>query len=152
MVTETAEATSPPGSEVSGLFGQVYGAFGETIKVALKAQEDAVKFWGQAVGKSTPVQAVAGELIFTAEKNADEYIRLMENSYRRNADLLKKALHASGNGGTGNLEKQTREWWEASMEVARDNAQDLANTNLRVAQSWTEALRKGVPPQVVSGK
>jgi hypothetical protein len=138
MANETVEATAARASEVNGLFGQAFGIFGDSLKVAMKAQEESVRFWGQAFQGASPVQAVAGELMVAAERNANEYLRLMEASYRRNADLLKKVMkHSNGNGDGMNLEKQTRDWWEASMETARDNAQDLASTNMRVAQAWT---------------
>jgi len=143
MANETMEAAASRTAEVTGLFGQAFGIFGDSLKVAMKAQEDTMKFWGDAVEKVGPVQAVAGELMSTAEKNANEYLRLLEASYRRNADLFKKVLHTNGNGDSGSLEKQTRDWWEASFETARSNAQDLASTNLRVAQAWTEMLRRG---------
>jgi len=154
MANDTVEATAARVHEVNGLFGQAFGIFGDSMKVAMKAQEETVRFWGQAFQNAGPVQAVAGELLFTAEKNANEYLRLMEASYRRNADLLKKVMHTNGNGDAMNLEKQTRDWWEASMETARDNAQDLASTNMRVAQSWTEVLKKGARTQqrATSGK
>ena len=155
MAHETVEAAAARTAEVTGLFGQAFGIFGDSMKVAMKAQEETVRFWGQAFQNAGPVQAVAGELLFTAEKNANEYLRLMEASYRRNADLLKKVMkHSNGNGDGMNLEKQTRDFWEASMETARDNAQDLASTNMRVAQAWTEVLKKGAHAEqrATSGK
>ena len=72
---------------------------------------------------------------------ADEYLRLLETSYRRNADLLKKVIQEQSSGS--GVESRTREWLEASIAAARDTAQDVASTNLRVAQAWTEAFAKG---------
>jgi len=109
----------------------------------MKAQEDSIKFWSDAVGKINPMHAVTAELIPTAKKHTDEYLRLMETSCRRNADLVKKVIHNQQGGDGAGLEKRTRDWWEASMEAARDNAQDLASTNLRVAQAWSEVFKKG---------
>src|SRR6266480_3094812 len=99
MANETAQATAArASSEVNGLFGQAFGIFGDSLKVAMKAQEETVRFWGQAFQSTGPVQAVAGELMVTAERNANEYLRLMEASYRRNADLLKRVMqHSNGN-------------------------------------------------------
>jgi hypothetical protein len=148
MAHDTVEATAARTAEVTGLFGQAFGIFGDSMKVAMKAQEETVRFWGEAFQKASPVQAVAGEFMVAAERNANEYLRLMEASYRRNADLLKKVMkHSNGNGDGTSLEKQTRDFWEASMETVRDNAQDLASTNMRVAQAWTEVLKKGANAQ-----
>lgn len=118
----------------------------------MKAQEETVKFWGEAVGKVNPVPAGAGEWLPTAQKNADEYLHLLESSYRRNAELLKKIVNAQKTGNGGGLEKSAHDLWEAAMEVARDNIQEVANTNLRVAQAWTELIKKGASQKVPVGK
>jgi hypothetical protein len=143
MPSEATQAGPASNSEVSKMFDQAFRALGDSVKVAMKAQEDTVQFWSQAVSKANPVQAVAGEWIPTAQKNAEEYLRLLESSYRRNADLLKKVVqNQNGDEGIG-MEKRASDWLQASIAVARDNAQDLASTNLRVAQAWTEVFKKG---------
>jgi len=143
MRNHAAETTAATNREVSGILDQALQALGDSLKVAMKAQEETVKFWGAAVGQVNPAQALAGDWIPTAQRNADEYLRLVESSYRRNADLFKKVLHSPNGNPSAGLEKRTRDWWEASLETARDNAQDLTNTNLRVAQAWAEVLKKG---------
>jgi hypothetical protein len=143
MANETAQAAEAVSREVSGLFDQAFRAYGDSLKVAMKAQEETVRFWSEAMGKANLMPALAGEFIPAAQKNTDEYLRLLESSYRRGAFLLKKAI-PSQNGGEGiDLQQRTPDWWEASIEVARDNAQDWASTNLRIAQSWTEMFKKG---------
>jgi len=147
MANETAQAAEAAGRDVSGLFDQAFRAYGDSLKVAMKAQEETVRFWGEAVGKANPMPALAGELIPTAQKNTDEYLRLLESSYRRGAFLLKKVIPSQNVGEGIDLEQRTPDWWEASIEVARDNAQDWANTNMRIAQSWTEMFKKGEQKQ-----
>jgi hypothetical protein len=143
MANETAQAAQAANREVSGLLDQAFRTYGDSLKVAMKAQEETARFWGEAVGKANPMPALAGELIPAAQKNADEYLRLLESSYRRGAELLKKAVPSRDGGDAVNLQKHTRDWWEASIEVARDNAQDWASTNLRVAQSSAEMFKRG---------
>lgn len=152
MVSETVEATESATAEVTGLFDQAFRVYGESLKVAMKAQEETVKFWGEAAGKVTPVPSGAVDWIPTAQKNADEYLRLLESSYRRNAELLKKIVNSQKSGNGAELEKSAHELWEAAMEVARDNIQEVANTNLRVAQAWTEVIKKGAAQKVPVGK
>jgi hypothetical protein len=142
MPSETAEASAVLNGEIMGLFDQAVRAFGDSMKVAMKAHEDTVKLWGDACGKANTAQLMTSDWIPTAQKNAEEYLKLMETSYRRNADLMKKAMHSpNGSDGAG-MEKRTREWLEASLEVARDNTQDLTNANLRVVQNWTDMFKK----------
>jgi hypothetical protein len=141
MPTEAAEAMSSSSSEIAGMFDPVFRAFGDSLKVAMKAQEDTVKFWSEAVNRAQPAPAAAaGEWIPTAQKNAEEYLRLLESSYHRNAELLKKVIQSPNGAGIG---KPASDWLEASMAAVRENAQDLANTNLRVAQTWAEIFKKG---------
>jgi hypothetical protein len=142
MANETAQAVEAASRDVSGLFDQAFRAYGDSLKVAMKAQEETVRFWGETVGKANPMPTLAGELIPAAQKNTDEYLRLLESSYRRGAFLLKKVIPSQNAGEGIDLQQRTPDWWEASIEVARDNAQDWANTNLRVAQSWTEMFKK----------
>jgi len=151
MSNEAAEATNCACNAVTGMFDQAVKAFGDSLKAASKAQEDTMKFWTDSMGgKTNPMQewprraqAIVGEIIPIAQKNADEYLKLIETNCRRNADLIKKAFNGTNGGGEKvDLQKRTRELWEASMEVARDNAQDVANTNMRVAQMWTDAFKK----------
>jgi hypothetical protein len=147
MANETAQAAEAASREVSGLFDQAFRAYGDSLKVAMKAQEETVRFWGETVGKANPMPVLAGELIPAAQKNADEYLRLLESSYRRGTFLLKKVIPSQNAGDGIDLQQRTPDWWEASIEVARDNAQDWASTNLRIAQSWTEMFKKGEQKQ-----
>jgi hypothetical protein len=154
MANETV-ASPPPCTDVTGIFEQAFRAVGDSVKAAIKAQEDAVKFWGEAITKGAPGQAVPTDWFPAVQKNTQEYMRLMETSYRRNADLLKKVIQNGDGGAPANsegMEKRAREWWEASMEVARSNAEDLMSTNMRVAQSWTDAFKKAAQQKEPSGK
>ena len=132
-------------------FDQAVKAMNESVKTAMKVQEDTFKFWADTIGKTNPMQqrpcqaqAMAGELIPIAQKNANEQTKLAETNYRRGADLVMKMVSSGENGGGKiDLQKRGTELWEASIAVARENAQDIANTNLRVMQMWTEAIKKG---------
>jgi hypothetical protein len=147
MARETAQAAETASRELSGFFGQAFRAYGDSMKVAMNAQEETVRFWGEAAGKANTMSSLAGELIPAAQKNTDEYLRLLESSYRRGAELLKKAVPPQDGGDAINMQKHAQNWWEACLEVARDNAQEWASTNLRVAQSSAEIFKKGAHAQ-----
>jgi hypothetical protein len=152
MAHKTAEVTDSYNREVTSLFEHAYRTFGDSLKVAMKAQEDTVKFWSGMVGKMNPAQAMAVDWIPVAQKNADEYLRLLETSYRRNADLLKKVIKAQNGEDLEGAEKNSRELWDASFQVANANVQDMAATQMRVAQAWTEVLKNATPSKAVAGK
>lgn len=146
-----AEAAQTSGGEVSGLFEQAYRTFGDSLKVALKAQAEGVKYWAELVSKVSPAQAVGVDWIPVAQKNADEYVRLMETAYRRNADVLKKAIRTPASDSAG-MERNAREWWDASVQALNENVLEIAATQMRVAQSWSDLLKKGSPVGVSAGK
>lgn len=142
MPKEAVKATPASAHHIPQLFDQAFQALGDSFKAAMKAQEDTVRLLTEAVDRANPRHAVDGHWIPAAEKNAEECLRLLESSYHRNADLLRKIIYRQ-NCGTGiSVEKRTHDWLEASIALANANAQDLANTSLRVAQAWTEAFKK----------
>jgi hypothetical protein len=145
------EATQSSSSEVSGLFEQAYRTFGDSLKVALKAQEEGVKYWAELVSKVNPAQAVAVDWIPVAQKNTDEYLRLMETSYRRNAEVLKKAIRTPA-GDSASMEQKAREWWDASVQAINENVMEVTATQMRVAQSWSDLLKKSGPVGAPAGK
>ena len=156
MLNEASEAGS---GNVAGMFDQAFQAFADSCKVAMKAQEDTVRFWTDAAGKANPLRTMGSDLIPTAQKNTDEYLRLLEAGYRRNADMVKKVMHGQNADGATGFEKRAGDLLEASLAVAQENARDLASTNLRVAQAWTDVAKKGAQqcaqaaePAVPAGK
>jgi hypothetical protein len=150
MARETAQAAETATREASGFYDQAFRAYGDSMKTAMNAQEETVRFWGNAVGKANSMSALISDMLPAAQKNTDEYLRLLESSYRRGADLLKKAVPNQNGCDAINMQKHAQDWWEASIEVARDNAQDWASTNLRVAQSSAEIIKKGARAQKVA--
>jgi hypothetical protein len=150
MAHKSPDVTDSYSRDVNALFEQAYRAFGDSLKVAMKAQEDAVKFWSGIATKLSPAQNLAVDWMPVAQRNADEYLRLLEASYRRNADLLKKVLHAQ-NGHDVESPEKGRDLWDASVQVANANVQDMAATQLRVAQAWTDVLKNNTE-RAVSGK
>jgi hypothetical protein len=150
QTNQAAQAAEAASREASRFFDQAFRAYGDSMKVAMETQEDTVRFWGEAASKANSMSVLVGELIPAAQKNTDEYLRLMESSYRRGAELLKKAVPAQDGGDAINMQKHTQDWWESCINVARDNAQDWASTNLRVAQSSAEVFRKGAQSQKVA--
>ena len=49
----------------------------------------------------------------------------------------------NGQNGAVGFEKRTRDLLDASLAVTQENTRDLAGTNLRLAQAWTDIARKG---------
>ncbi|HEX2973861.1 MAG TPA: hypothetical protein VHP11_16125, partial [Tepidisphaeraceae bacterium] len=87
-------------------------------------------------------RAMINEAIPTAQKNAEEWLRMIEENYRRAMDLMKKAVEPEQAGAGVDVRARTQELWEASMEAMRDTAQKMAQTNVKMMEQWAEILRK----------
>jgi hypothetical protein len=144
MATKTA--TDP---RVCNLFDQAVQTFGDTLKAGVRIQEEVGRLWTDAFEQTTPLQdwqkksrAVFTEAIPTAQKNAEEWLKLVEDNYRRSLGLLKKAFDT--NADSSDLRGKTQKLWEESLELVRDNAQAMAEANKKVMELWAGFLRKNV--------
>jgi hypothetical protein len=88
---------------------------------------------------------LASEVIPTAQKNAEEIVKLIEQNYKRSVDLLRKAFDSNGAANAGDLQAKAQGLWEASVELVKDNAQAMAQTNIKVLELWADVLRQTSP-------
>ena len=146
----------------TGLVDQAVQTFGETLKAGVKVQEQVAAYWSEALGKNCP----AGEFqrkaktFFTdavpaAQRNAEELLRLLEQNYKRSVDLLKKAFEPGNVTAAGDAQAKVQALWEQSVELVKENAQAMAQTNLKVLELWADFFRQngvavpGAPKPVV---
>jgi len=141
----TAEA------KMTNLFDQAVQSFGDAVKAGVKIQEDIAKFWGDVLDQGGAMQewqkrsrAMVNEAIPTAQRQAEEWLKLVEQNYKRSMDLLKKAFDSEQTTAAADIRAKTQELWEASLEVIRDNAQAMAQANVKMMEQWAEILRKNL--------
>jgi len=134
---------------VSGLFDQAVTTFGDALKAGVKIQEEVGKWWSDALEQAGPVtewqkksRAMVSEAIPAAQKNAEEWLKLVEQNYKRSMTLLKKAFET--NADPAEIRAKTQQLWEESMELIRDNAQAMADANKKVLELWAGMLKKNV--------
>ena len=84
--------------------------------------------------------AAFADAIPTAQKNAEEWLKLFEDNYRRSLALLKKAFDTDADAT--DLRAKTQKLWEESLELIRDNAQASAEANKKVMELWAGFLKK----------
>jgi hypothetical protein len=133
--------------EVSSLFDQAVSTFGDALKAGVKIQEEVGKWWSDALEHAGPVnewqkksRALVSEAIPAAQKNAEEWLKLVEQNYKRSMTLLKKAFET--NADPAEIRAKTQQLWEESMELIRDNAQAMADANKKVLELWAGMLKK----------
>jgi vacuolar-type H+-ATPase catalytic subunit A/Vma1 len=136
-----------PDMRVTGLFDQAIQTFGDALKAGVKVHEELGKFWTEAIDQSAPVnewqkraRTVVHDAIPAAQRNAEEWIKLVEANYRRSMNLLKKAFDSEQD--TSDLRIKTQKLWEESLDLIRDNAQAMAQANVKMMEMWAGVTKK----------
>jgi hypothetical protein len=63
-------------------------------------------------------------------------------------ELLKKAFSGDSVSDPAELQAKVKQLWEDSLGVLKENAQSLAQANVRMMDLWAEVLRKNVSAAV----
>jgi len=144
-------ATATRDSEVTQVLDSAIGAFGDALKAGVKAQEQIVKWWSGAAESANPLadwqrrsRQFFEEGVPAVQKQAEEWMKLIEQNYRRSIDLLKKAADADSNGALDGFRDKLRILWEESVSVVRENAEAMAKANVKMLETWSELLRKNL--------
>src|SRR5262245_10907885 len=88
-------------SKATGLFDQALHTFGETLKAGVKVQEEATKWWTEALERQEGVcdwQSRSGEFVKeflpSAQKSAQDWLKLIEKNASKSIALLKRAIES----------------------------------------------------------
>jgi len=142
MATKTAE-------KATGLFDQAVSTFGDALKAGVKIQEEVGKWWTDALDHAGPAmawqkrsQALVQDAIPAAQKNAEEWLKLVEKNYTKSMNLLKKAFESEQDPAL--IRDKVQDLWESSMEIVRDNAQAMAESNKKMMEIWAGLLKKNI--------
>src|SRR6476620_578469 len=130
------------------LFDQALQTFGETLKAGVKVQEEAAKWWTDALERQDAVRDwqirsrdFVREFVPSAQKSAADCLKLGEKNAQKSIALLKRAIESEAD--TEDLRKKTEELWEASLSLVRENAQAVTENNLKLIELWSRLLKKG---------
>jgi polyhydroxyalkanoate synthesis regulator protein len=143
MTTKTAAGAS------NELFDQAMEMFETALQTGVKIQEESTRRLTEMMTRFGPpqewqkkTQSMFNEALQTTQKNVEEAIRVMNESAKRNVDLLQKAFEAGQAENTGEAQAKARDVWEATMGAVRANAQAIVQANTRVLESWAELGKK----------
>jgi len=138
-------------SEAASVFEQAVQTFGDAIKAGVKIQEDVARWWTDVFDQAGAAQtwqkrsrAIVNETIPAVQKTAEEWLRVIEQNYRRSIELFKMAMDSEQTGAGTAARNKNQELWEASLQFVRDSAQSLAQTNVKVMEQWSDILRKNM--------
>ena len=135
---------------VTDVFEQTLETCTNVFKTGLKMQGEAAKWWMDVLGEAGPVQdwpkrvqTMAAEVIPLTQKNAEEGLRFVNQTYHNNLDLLKNLLDAAQPCPQAEIREKLQSLWEASLGAWRLNTQALVQANAKALDCWSEFMHKG---------
>jgi hypothetical protein len=137
-------------STVTGMFDQAANTFGDVFKSGVKWQDDINKWWRQAIDAAGPAldwqersQVLVKQALPAAQKNAEEWWKLVEKSYNSSMSLVKKLLEAERDqiANPSAMSAKAREIWEGSLQIMRENAQGIAQANMKSTELWSDFVK-----------
>jgi hypothetical protein len=133
------------------VFNEAAETFNEAVKAGLKVQEEIGKWWSDALEQAGPTEqwqkkskAVFDETIPAAQKSAQEWIKLVDQNYKRSVGLFKKAWEVQP-ADPADMRAKSQELWEESLGLVRDNANAVAQANIKLMEVWGRVLQNGAP-------
>jgi len=138
-------------SDVMQVLDSAMGAFGDALKTGVKAQEEMLKWCTSTVDNTNPLgewQKRARQFfddgVPAVQKQAEEWLKLVDQNYRRSVDLLKKAVDSEHGGTLDNIHEKLRNLWEESVTVVKENTQAMAQANVKLMETWSQLLKKNL--------
>ena len=132
-----------------GVFNEAVETFNEAVNAGVKVQEEIGKWWSDALEQAGPTEqwqkkskAILDEAIPAAQKNAQEWLKLVDQNYKRSLGLFKKAWEVQP-ADPADMRAKSQELWEESLELVRDNANAVAQANIKLMEVWGRVLQNG---------
>lgn len=152
----TATASKGAGATAGkdgGLLEQAVFSFGDALRAGVKVQQEVGKWWADTLDQvqqpfpaatdyQRKARAVVTEVIPAAQKNAQEVLKVLDQNYQGSLSLLQKAFDADPAGAADDGPARTRELWQEALDLVRDNASAVAQSNLKLLELWATVLRK----------
>ena len=137
-------------SRVSALFDDAVSTFGDAVKAGVKVQEEIGKWWSDALEQAggggeqwqKKSRAILDHAIPAAQRNAQEWLKLVDQNYRRSLGLFRKAWEVQPTD-PAEMRAKSQELWEESLELVRDNAKAVSEANVKLMEVWGRVLQNG---------
>ena len=138
-----------PQQMVSDWFCKATEALDTALKTSAKFQEETMQWWAEMMGGANSIQdwqkraqSMALEAIPTAQKNAEEYMHAMDQTYRTGLDLLRRAFEGCECHSMEDLQGRVQSLWETTLGALRTNTQAFVQANAKAMESWAELVRR----------
>jgi hypothetical protein len=146
--------------EMSNMTDKAMRNYDQTVKTALRVQEEASRYWTSLLSRSASAQdwqrplsaftAMANGVLPQAQKRMQEVLELAENNTKASVELMKKAAEAIQTPGIAERQARWMDLWAASLGTARSNAEAVMQISSRAVDSWINFVQKSSDVKTVS--
>ena len=134
---------------MSELFNQAIETFDSALKTGVRIQEEATRWWTDMLRETDSLQelqhraqSMTMEALPSTQKNADQYMQLLDKSYHASLELMNRAFQATQSGSLTDTQHRLQEFWESTFAAMRTNAQAMVQLNSRTMETWSEMARR----------
>lgn len=133
---------------MSEMFNQAIETFDSALKIGVKIQEEATKWWTDMLQETDTLQefrqraqSMMMVALPTTQKSVDQYMKLLDTTYHSSMELINKAFQATQSDSLTDAQARIQEFWQATFTAMRTNAQAIVQVNTRAMEAWAEMAR-----------
>jgi len=136
--------------DVTELLDSAASAFSDALKAGVRAQEEVVKWWtssfdGACAGDfQKRGRQLFDEAIPAAQKQAQDWLKIIDANCRRGVDLVRKAMDSEQDSLAAAFTDASRRLWEETVAVVKENLESMTQANIKMLEVWADLLRKSV--------
>ena len=144
--------SQPREKPMSDIADKAMKGYEQAIRTGLKLQEEAARWWTNTLNQTaspqdwqkrfTNVTALANGIMPVAQRRMEEVLELLEKNSRTGADLMRKAADAAQTPVIADSQAKWMDFWAASVNAARTNAEAVTEINSRAMDAWIDFIRK----------
>jgi len=137
---------------MSDMADKAMKGYEQAIRTGLKLQEEATRWWTNTLNQTASPQdlqnrisnvtALCNGVMPIAQRRMEEVLELMEKNSRTGAELLRKAADAAQTPVIADSQAKWMDFWAASVNAARANAEAVTEINSRAMDGWIDFIRK----------
>lgn len=131
-------------------FKNMTETFADTMKTAMKFNEETARFWADTFTKNTEefrnrTQKVADEFAPFTKNNVERVQKTFEEQMNRTTTLFRDTFKAmTPNGQANNMTERMTGMWKDSFETVRESMDTVAKANMDMFKNWNEFFQNNM--------
>jgi len=121
----------------------------QALRMGLKVQEEAGKWWTRLLSQSVSPQdlqkriaSLTNEAIPATQKTMESYRKVLEQASADSVELIKKGLEAAQTADYAGGQSKVVEFCENSLKSLKANTQAVVDINTAAIESWFAFISK----------